>query len=217
MAEDKDLYDELGIGKDATDDEIKKAYRKRASETHPDKGGSNEEFALVKLAYDVLIDPVKRSKYDNTGEKQETPFEMRFNDFVRQYIIRIIISLPDPKTADLMMGFKTLINDFKKQNKNKLKQLRNGEEVQLDRLKQTRERLKYKGKGQDSIGFIFDNEIHELERKIKAFKFKIKDDDEFLDKVLERLKQYVYEFDEETEEEMISKFLSSSSTFRFNP
>lgn len=59
-------YDVLGVPPDATDDDLRKAYRRRARETHPDTGGSAEQFSLVQLAYEVLRDPGQRETYDRS-------------------------------------------------------------------------------------------------------------------------------------------------------
>lgn len=66
----KNYYEILEVSKDATEQEIKKAYRKLAVKWHPDKNGSNKEeaekkFKEISEAYDVLSDPVKKTKYDN--------------------------------------------------------------------------------------------------------------------------------------------------------
>jgi molecular chaperone DnaJ len=65
------LYDTLGVKKDASADEIKKAYRKLASQFHPDKNpgdaSAEEKFKEVQNAYDVLADPEKRKQYDTFG------------------------------------------------------------------------------------------------------------------------------------------------------
>jgi molecular chaperone DnaJ len=64
----KDFYAELGVKKDATADEIKKAYRKLARANHPDSNpgdaAKHEKFKAVAEAYDVVGDPEKRTKYD---------------------------------------------------------------------------------------------------------------------------------------------------------
>ena len=71
MAEKRDYYEVLGIGKNATDAEIKSAYRKLAKKYHPDLNPGNKEaeekFEEVNEANDVLSDPQKRQRYDQFG------------------------------------------------------------------------------------------------------------------------------------------------------
>ncbi|XP_030380534.1 dnaJ homolog subfamily A member 2 [Scaptodrosophila lebanonensis] len=68
--ENLNLYDVLGVGKDATDEEIKKNYRKLAKEFHPDKNpDAGEKFKEISFAYEVLSDPEKRRIYDRYGLK----------------------------------------------------------------------------------------------------------------------------------------------------
>jgi molecular chaperone DnaJ len=64
-----DYYNILGVKKDASDDEIKKAYRKLAHKHHPDKtGGDEAKFKEINEAYQVLSDKTKRSQYDQFGQ-----------------------------------------------------------------------------------------------------------------------------------------------------
>lgn len=67
MAAKRDYYEVLGVGKDASADEIKKAYRRLAVEHHPDRGGSEEKFKELNEAYEVLKDTDKRKRYDQFG------------------------------------------------------------------------------------------------------------------------------------------------------
>jgi molecular chaperone DnaJ len=71
MSSKRDYYEVLGVGKNASDDEIKKAYRKLAIKYHPDKNPGNKEaeakFKEINEAHDVLSDKQKRARYDQFG------------------------------------------------------------------------------------------------------------------------------------------------------
>ena len=68
MSEKRDYYEVLGVGKTASDDEIKKAFRKLAVKYHPDKeGGDETKFKEANEAYEVLKDKQKRQRYDQFG------------------------------------------------------------------------------------------------------------------------------------------------------
>lgn len=68
-ADTEKLYTTLGVGKDASATDIKKAYRKLAMKHHPDKGGNPDTFKEISKAYEILSDPEKKGLYDKYGEK----------------------------------------------------------------------------------------------------------------------------------------------------
>lgn len=85
-----DYYATLGVGRNASDDEIKKAYRKLAMKHHPDRGGDEATFKKISEAYDVLSDPKKKEIFDLGGDPKnqnagqwgnsfnQGPFEFHF-------------------------------------------------------------------------------------------------------------------------------------------
>src|SRR3989344_7606346 len=68
-----DYYEILGIKKDASQDEVKKAFHRLAHKYHPDKGGDENKFKEINEAYQVLSDAQKRAQYDQFGNAQAGP------------------------------------------------------------------------------------------------------------------------------------------------
>lgn len=64
-----EFYELLDITREATTEQIKKAFRKKALKEHPDRGGDPERFRRIKEASETLIDPEKRQLYDDYGEE----------------------------------------------------------------------------------------------------------------------------------------------------
>lgn len=90
-----DHYETLGVERDATRDDIKKAFRKMASKHHPDKeGGSEEAFKKVKKAYETLDDPEARARYDEFGDEEE-PEEGTLTGRMTMVLLRIFETLDD--------------------------------------------------------------------------------------------------------------------------
>lgn len=75
-----DYYDTLGVPRTASPEEIKKAYRKLAMEHHPDRGGDNNKFQEISVAYNTLSDPDKKAAYDSP-QPQFSGFQHDMNGF----------------------------------------------------------------------------------------------------------------------------------------
>lgn len=94
----KDLYKTLGVGKKATQTEIKSAYRKGAKRLHPDNGGPAEAFAELSLAYRVLSDDEKRKQYD-AGKYNDNPRSERtraIEEIARRFFAALDENASDP-------------------------------------------------------------------------------------------------------------------------
>ena len=116
-----DHYQTLGVDRNATPDEIKRAYRKLASLHHPDKGGDKSKFQEIQSAYDTLSDPQKRAGHDHPQNPfgnmngQGFDFDSIFNVFGTRFnqprqhqraMMTLWITLPDvarggPKTISV--------------------------------------------------------------------------------------------------------------------
>ena len=110
-----DLYNILGVLKDADEAEIKRAYRGLSKLHHPDAGGDQEKFIAITTAYQVLHDPEKRKKYDETGV-YDNKAVMSDQQKVTQGILELFIAmLQDGRNfrtdRDLIKG---MVGGFKK-------------------------------------------------------------------------------------------------------
>lgn len=100
-------YDLLGVTKNATDKDLKAAYRRAVKDAHPDKGGNEQKFREVQEAFDVLIDPDRRRRFDTTGrldKSRVTPDRIR--QFIDQTIQNVVShkngsnGMPDDPTSE---------------------------------------------------------------------------------------------------------------------
>ena len=96
------LYQELGVLSTASQEEIRHNYRIYAQKYHPDKeGGDEERFKRIKLAYEVLSDPIRRQEYDRTG-KFSAEFSIRnealerLSNMINHYVPELNSEIDDP-------------------------------------------------------------------------------------------------------------------------
>ena len=71
----KNLYEELGLKKNATRSEIKSSYRSLVKQHHPDKGGEKERFLAIQNAWETLNDPIKKEQYDRSFVSSTSSFD----------------------------------------------------------------------------------------------------------------------------------------------
>lgn len=123
-----DLYSVLGLSIDADAAAIHRAYRKAAKKAHPDMpGGSDNRFALVRLALDTLGDEHRRAHYDETGEVEEKPVDNARTNAMQCVAAALQATLAaaesantDPMTVDLPQKMRFWINEHLKESRSQI-------------------------------------------------------------------------------------------------
>ncbi len=98
-----DPYQILGLGRGATSEQVKAAFRARARQHHPDHGGDPEQFHLARTAYGILIDPKDRAFYDRHGSSRDE-FDPRSEALavVSQWLMEVVDHCPDLRQSDIV-------------------------------------------------------------------------------------------------------------------
>jgi curved DNA-binding protein CbpA len=156
----KKLYKTLNISEDASQEDVKNAYRKKAKESHPDKAsGSKEKMQEINKAYAILKNPNLRDRYDKTGDENAVDNEASKILSFAVEILNMIIQ-EDPKNVDKWMkDHKRLFENSFITTKNKLENEKEKLEKFILRIK------KYPRK--DFIKEILLAKLGDVDRKIK--------------------------------------------------
>lgn len=162
-----DLYETLGVDKTADAATIKRAYRKKAMETHPDKHPELDPkiFQSVELAHRILSDPDKRARYDSTGKTEDQPDQRqaRAMEMIAQ-IIEGLLQRPDAIHLDLVAEARKTLTVAKSEQQGQTKQL----ERQIEKVEKIRKRFSAK-KGPDRIGIMLDQKIDGFKQALAMF------------------------------------------------
>jgi curved DNA-binding protein len=167
-----DYYKILGVNRNSSDDEIKKAYRSLAMSHHPDRGGDEVKFKEISNAYDVLSDPQKRKMYDLGGDPNQNqgfggfhhftgdfPFEFSFGgpggfNFHQQrrntnLTIQVELTLEDVLKGKEVNAEITIPNSHKRKMIN----------ISIPPGVENGQQIRYQGMGDDSIAGIHSGDL----------------------------------------------------------
>lgn len=114
-------YEVLGLGRDATEAEIRAAYRQLSKEKHPDGGGTAEAFAAIGLAHSILMDERRRTAFDREGKvTEDKPDNARAGalQLIDAFISGVVAAYAtnfdpylDPRRRDLVAEFRAQMNE----------------------------------------------------------------------------------------------------------
>lgn len=207
----KDLYKTLRIKKTASNSDIKSAYRSRAGETHPDKGGNTKEFSEVSLAYKILSDAKRRLIYDTTGSYQENTenlINVKAMELLTQSFLDLINSNDNILTIDIFRVIHQNLSAYKQQNNTTILK----QQARLSLLEKVRAKIKFsKAKETD---FLFTA----LEEQIKCCNLNIllgEENIQIIELAIELSKSYYFTPDAATMQPNINILGDIFTSFRF--
>ena len=149
------LYDDLELPKTCTSEEIKQKYRILAQLHHPDKGGDVEKFKRMKLAYEVLSDPIKREHYDSTGDHYndvniDSEVMARLAMMVTQFVQHI-----NPEIDDLILKMRIEIRALQQLTNNAIVECNN----LINKMNIISKKIKLKKEGENLLKSVIDKKV----------------------------------------------------------
>lgn len=156
------LYDTLGVAPDASQDEVKTAFRRAAAAAHPDReGGDAERMAAVNRAYETLGDPHRRAEYDATGMIDG---EDKLEGEARGRLVALFQAALDAQAHDLMNACRTLLTNARAEIDVQYANI----SLQASRLRRQRNRIRRKEKGENLFTALVDSKLKQADEQLAA-------------------------------------------------
>lgn len=206
-------YETLGVPKDASAEDIKKAFKRKAHDTHPDRdGGDAEAFKEIGSAYALLSDHSRRERYDSHGEQGVRDENAKMLEHLAGLMFSLIDNIPDVHHVDILDVMRQNIS----QSIVKAYQERTNIERSIEKRKTVLKRLSKKkrkkgeAKGQSMLFLMLQNDIDKREQGLKNMEEAV----ERTRKLLKLLDDYNYEVLEQVMVTMHHSHFTTTSTFR---
>jgi len=165
----KDPYQILGVKRDASYQDIRKAYRKLCMEIHPDKDPENtentEDFIELNKAWEILSDPIKRKLYDDGQSVDDFVVKQSVHNEIHNLFFAIVNQNPEAYRTDIVSHILNDIDDNITQAKKRVPELKS----QIKNIKKYRGRIKKKSgdEGDNIFEEIITGKISALQGEIK--------------------------------------------------
>jgi len=187
-------YEELNLSKDATRDQIKKAYRNLSKLHHPDKKGNSDKFRDINKAYEILQDEEKRKYFDETGllpdEQEENTIKGKARENLYNLVKRILSDKNFIQRYANMDFINTVLNIINS-NRIKIEETKKGVTKYCETMKLVLDRFNYKGESNDFIKEIIEVSIKENAEQVQSMEIELK----VLILMKELIKEYDYDFE----------------------
>ena len=182
------LYTILDVENDASQEDIKKAYRKKAQAHHPDKEGGDEElFKEIQKAYEILSDANKRKHYDETGEESKD----NLNNEVIESLIGIVLNVvqnSDVRHVNILDSVRALVYQQQRRHLDNQNQM----EKQMERILEASKRLSYNGNEENILKLALESQANKLNTSIKEVEKVL----EIGEEILNVVSNYTYQVDQ---------------------
>jgi len=152
----KTLYDDLAVDKKSTSDQIKKAFRKKAKQTHPDNGGKSDEFRTIAKAYNILSDEEKRKRYDNGENPDNINQSNTHEQQVMSTVLGIFNNIVDQNIDYIHNNLFDIIRQTLQANEEKAKIDKNKNQKNIKRYNDILKRIKKKDQSEFFIQLLDD-------------------------------------------------------------
>ena len=176
-------YTELDVPVDASLETIKQRYRTLAQMHHPDKGGDEELFKRIKLAYEILSDPIRRKQYDITGETTTTNAKDEAVANIVQILLHVVPNF-NVDQDDLIhiaeMETRTMLDLVNKDI--------GVTERYILNLEKVLSKLRIKTEGENILSSFIANQVKQRKQELESFQRRI----QVCNLMLEILKDYEY-------------------------
>lgn len=192
-------YDILGISPSATLEEITLKYKSLAQKHHPDKGGDEEVFKQIKLAYEILSDPERRQRYDSTGEvKEAIPIMQEALDQICRIFLGLVPTVA-PEHDNIIVKLKIEIRNLRSLVASDIKKA-NEFAIKLEKIIK---RIKRKKDGENIIKSFAESQLQNVQRDLVMFQRRLQ--------IVELMQKIIEDYEYGTDEELIAKLAQAAS------